>query len=133
MSLSNAQKQLKTSLNKSRLRLLFYERPDYLSFIFFIFQVNGMDIVRIPLSLVPYEDRSASYQQQAAADVSEPTDEEEAVAVKAVSDAAVGAEAGEDSVSQVSEASASAGEETAGSTQTTQDPTAPPSDSPKKD
>ncbi|XP_070778240.1 large ribosomal subunit protein bL9m [Enoplosus armatus] len=107
--------------------------------------VNGMDTVRVPMSLVPYEDLSASYQkqlkpqtqQQAAADISEAADEAEA-AVKAVSDAAVEAGAGKDSVSQVSEASASTGaaaaaEETAApSTQTSEDTTAP-SDSPKKD
>ncbi|KAM9340631.1 large ribosomal subunit protein bL9m [Symphorus nematophorus] len=105
--------------------------------------VNGLDTVRIPVSVVPYEDPSASYhkqlktgaQQQADADISEPADVEEA-AVKAVSDAAVeAAEAGKDSVSQVSEASASAGaeEETAASPQTSEETTAPPSDSPKKD
>lgn len=109
--------------------------------------VNGMDTVRVPMSLVPYEDPSASYQrqlkaqmrQQAAADVSEPAEEDEAV-VKAVSEVAVEAEAGIDSVSQVSEASASAGaskaEQTttaAATTETSPDTTAPPSDSPKKD
>lgn len=111
--------------------------------------VNGMDTVRVPMSLVPYEDPSASYQrqlkaqrqQQAAADVSEPAEEDEAV-VKAVSEVAVEAEAGIDSVSQVSEASASAGaskaEQTtttaaAAATETSPDTTAPPSDSPKKD
>ncbi|XP_037651445.1 39S ribosomal protein L9, mitochondrial isoform X2 [Sebastes umbrosus] len=150
--------------------------------------VNGMDVVRIPISLMPYEDPSASYQrqlktqmqeqqeQQAAADISEPaaveavseaaveeatvkavseaaveeaaveavsdaTEERAAVseaAVEAASDAAVEAEAGKDSVSEVSEAAASAGvsaakEESAASTQTSPDTTAPPSDSPKKD
>lgn len=108
--------------------------------------VNGMDTVRVPMSLVPYEDPSASYQrqlkaqmrQQAAADVSEPAEEDEAV-VKAVSEVAVEAEAGIDSVSQVSEASASAGASkaeqttTAATTETSPDTTAPPSDSPKKD
>lgn len=108
--------------------------------------VNGMDTVRVPMSLVPYEDPSASYQrqlkaqrwQQAAADVSEPAEEDEAV-VKAVSEVAVEAKAGIDSVSQVSEASASAGASkaeqttTAATTETSPDTTAPPSDSPKKD
>jgi len=108
--------------------------------------VNGMDTVRVPMSLVPYEDPTASYQrqlkaqrqQQAAADVSEPAEEDEAV-VKAVSEVAAEAEAGIDSVSQVSEASASAGaadtEQTAAAatTETSPDTTAPPSDSPKKD
>ncbi|XP_054461755.1 39S ribosomal protein L9, mitochondrial [Anoplopoma fimbria] len=101
--------------------------------------VNGMDLVRIPIALLPYEDQSASYQrqlktqmQQAAADISEPAAaaEEEGAAVNAVSDAAVEAEAGKDSVSQVSGAGE---EETAASTQTSEDTTAPPSDSPKKD
>ncbi|XP_075962525.1 large ribosomal subunit protein bL9m [Anarhichas minor] len=98
--------------------------------------VNGMDVVRVPISLVPYEDPSASYQQQlktqmlqAAADSLEPAEEEEQeAAVKAV--AAVEAEADKDSVSQVSGA---AEEETAASTQTSQDTTAPPSDGSKKD
>ncbi|KAM7384398.1 hypothetical protein PAMA_011650 [Pampus argenteus] len=103
--------------------------------------VNGIDSVRIPMSLVPYEDPSASYQrmlkaqrrQQAAADVSEHVDEDEAV-VKAVSEAAVETEPGIDSVSQVSEASASAGASDAEQTSAaSQDTTAPSSDSPKKD
>lgn len=110
--------------------------------------VNGLDTVRIPVSVVPYLDRSASCekqlkagtQQQAAADISEPAAVEEA-AVKAVSDAAVeAAEDVKDSVSQVSEASASTGasaaaaaEETATSPQTSEDTTAPPSDGTKKD
>ncbi len=103
-----------------------------------------MDTVRVPLSLVPYEDPSARNQkqlktqrrQQAAAGISEPADVEEA-AVKAVSDAAVEGEAGKDCVSEGGEASASAGtsaaEETAASAQTSEDTTAPPSDGPKKD
>ncbi|XP_070702484.1 large ribosomal subunit protein bL9m [Pempheris klunzingeri] len=102
-------------------------------------QVNGIDKVRIPVSLLPHEDPSASYQkqkkqmqqEQADSNVPGPADEEDAVGLKAVS--AVRAEAGKDSVSQVSEASASAGEETAAGTQTSQDKTAPPSDSPKKE
>lgn len=93
----------------------------------FIYQVNGIGTVRVPVSVVPYEDLSASYQrqlktqmqQQAAADISEAADVEEA---------AVEAEADKDSMSKVSEA-----EETAGSAKTSQDTTAPPSDSPKKD
>ncbi|KAK9526743.1 hypothetical protein VZT92_015426 [Zoarces viviparus] len=104
--------------------------------------VNGMDVVRVPISLVPYEDPSASYQKQlktqmlqAAADSLEPAEEEEGAAeegaaVKAVAEAAVEAEAGKDSVSQVSGAAA---EETEASTQTSQDTTAPPSDGSKKD
>ncbi|XP_073339119.1 large ribosomal subunit protein bL9m [Pagrus major] len=130
--------------------------------------VNGIDTVRIPVSVVPFEDPSASYQQQlkaqkqqqAAAGVSEPADVEEAAveavsdaaveaisdaaveavsdpAVKGISDVAVEAEAGKDSVSQVSEASASEGasaaKETAASPHTSEDTTAPPSDNPKKD
>ncbi|KAK5854987.1 hypothetical protein PBY51_005131 [Eleginops maclovinus] len=57
-------------------------------------QVNGMDIVRVPLSVVPYEDPSAIYQKQlkaqmvqAAADAA--AAEEEEAAAKAVSVAAV--------------------------------------------
>lgn len=103
-----------------------------------------MDTVRVPMSLVPYEDPSASHQrllkaqsrQQAAADVSEAADEDEAV-VKAVSEVAAEAEAGKDSVSQVSEASASTGaadaEQAAATTKTSPEATAPPSDSPKRD
>lgn len=90
--------------------------------------------------LLPYEDPSASYQrqlktkrqQQAAADTSEAASDEKHVS-KAASDAAVEAEAGKDSVTHVGEVSVSAGdaapEETAS---TTQDATAPPSDSPPK-
>lgn len=101
--------------------------------------VNGISTVRVPLSVVPYEDLSAKYQQmkkkrQAAVEATEAADVEEAE-VK-VCDATVEAEAGKDSVSQVSEASASAGasaDEQTASTQTSEDTTAPPSDSPKKD
>ncbi|XP_074468702.1 large ribosomal subunit protein bL9m isoform X2 [Sebastes fasciatus] len=133
--------------------------------------VNGMDVVRIPISLMPYEDPSASYQrqlktqmqeqqeqqeQQAAADeatvqaVSEAAVEKAAVeaaavseaivkavseaAVEAASDAAVEAEAGKDSLSEAAASGVSAAkEESAASTQTSPDTTAPPSDSPKKD
>ncbi|CAK6949295.1 S ribosomal protein L9%2C mitochondrial [Scomber scombrus] len=106
--------------------------------------VNGVDTVRFPVSLVPYEDPSANHQrllkaqsrQEAAADVAEAADEDEAV-VKAVSEVAAEAEAGKDSVSQVSEASASTGaadaEQAAATTKTSPETTAPPSDSPKKD
>lgn len=76
------------------------------------------------MSVVPYEDRSARRREQA--DISEPADAEEAV-VKAVSDAAVEAEAGKDC-----DASASAGASAAESTQTSEETTAPPSDSHKK-
>ncbi|XP_034401044.1 39S ribosomal protein L9, mitochondrial [Cyclopterus lumpus] len=101
--------------------------------------VNGLDKVRIPISLVPYEDPSARYQQQlkaqmqqAAADISEPAAEEDKdAAVKTVSHAAVEAEAGKDSESRV--VSEAAEEETSASTQTSQDTTAPPSDNSKKD
>lgn len=91
--------------------------------------VNGLDTVRVPLSLFPYEDPSASSQrqlkaqkrQQAAAADSEAADEEDA-ALKAVSDAAAEAEAGEEPAGS-----------TAAATQTTADTTAPPSGSLKKD
>ncbi|XP_032391427.1 large ribosomal subunit protein bL9m isoform X2 [Etheostoma spectabile] len=104
--------------------------------------VNGMDTVRIPISLVPYEDPSASYQRQlkkqmqqpeATTDVSEPAAEEEVsvaaegeAAAKAFSDATVEAEAALAGVSADQE-------ETAASTRMSQETTAPPSDSPKKD
>ncbi|KAG8005291.1 39S ribosomal protein L9 [Nibea albiflora] len=89
--------------------------------------VNGIETVRVPVSVVPDEDRSARHRQQAAADISEPADAEEA-AVKAVSDAAVEAEAGKDCET----ASASAGASAVESTQTSEETTAPPSDSHKK-
>lgn len=97
--------------------------------------VNGISTVRIPMSLVPYEDQSAKYQQQlkrqkqqeAAAAISEAADEDGAV-VKAVSETAT-VEAAKDSVSPVGEAS----ETTASATPATQGATAPPSDEPKKD
>lgn len=65
-----------------------------------------MDTVRVPVSVVPYEDLCTKYQrqlgkcQQAGPDVSESADTDE-VSVKAVS------EAPEDSVNQVSETSVS--------------------------
>ncbi|TKS88257.1 39S ribosomal protein L9, mitochondrial [Collichthys lucidus] len=89
-------------------------------------KVNGIETVRVPVSVVPYEDRSARHREQAGADISEPADAEEA-AVKAVSDAAVEAEAEKDC-----DASASAGTSAAESTQTSEETTAPPSDSHKK-
>lgn len=89
--------------------------------------VNGMDTVRIPISLVPYEDLSASHQkmlkeqrqQQAAADIVEAAAEEEDTVLKA--EAAVEAEAAKDS----------AAEETVEITQTAQEPPAPQSEDPK--
>ncbi|XP_037329941.2 39S ribosomal protein L9, mitochondrial [Pungitius pungitius] len=97
--------------------------------------VNGMDTVRVPISLLPYEDPSASYQrqlkaerQQTEADISEPA--AAAVEVGAAVNAVPDAEAGKDSVSPVSGA---AGEETAARPETIRDTTAPPSDSSKKD
>ncbi|XP_065326812.1 39S ribosomal protein L9, mitochondrial [Pelmatolapia mariae] len=91
--------------------------------------VNGLDTVRVPISLFPYQDPSASSQrqlkaqkrQQAAAADSEAADEEGAV-LKAVSDAGAEAEAGEEPAGS-----------TAAATQTTADTTAPPSGSLKKD
>ncbi|XP_040044907.2 large ribosomal subunit protein bL9m [Gasterosteus aculeatus] len=112
--------------------------------------VNGMDTVRVPITLLPYEDPSASYQrqlkaerQQTDADVSEPAaavevgaavdDDDAAVevgaAVGGIPDAAVEAEAGKDSVRPVSGA---AEEETAARPETSRDTTAP-SNSSKKD
>lgn len=98
--------------------------------------VNGIDTVRVPLSVVPFQDRSASYRhqlkaqklQQEAGSVSEPADEEEASA-KAVSSATVDAEAtaAEDTLQEVGEASASA------ESSPSEDSTATPSDSPKKE
>lgn len=90
-----------------------------------------MDTVRIPVSLVPYEDLSARHQKQlktqqhAGPDVSESAVVEQGV-VKAVTEA----KAGKDSMSQASEALASA-EEMAASKQTSEDTTA--SDGPRKD
>lgn len=96
--------------------------------------VNGMDTVRVPISLLPYEDPSASHQrqlkeqrrQQADTHISQPAEEEDAD-VQAVSVEA--SEADKDSVGQVSESSTS----TEAAAETTQDTTAPPSDSPKKE
>lgn len=93
-----------------------------------------MDKVRVPVLLVPYEDLSTQYQKQlkkqqrAGTSISEPAALEDSV-VKAVSEA----EVDKDSLSQASEALASAAEETAASTQTSEIATAPPSDSSKKD
>lgn len=91
----------------------------------YISQVNGIDTVRIPVSVMPYEDPSAKYQKQlklrkqSDADITEPAD------VEAVSEA----EAAKDSVGQVSEASATEGR----STQTSDGTAAPPSDNPRKE
>ncbi|KAG7240975.1 hypothetical protein INR49_026153 [Caranx melampygus] len=68
--------------------------------------VNGISTVRIPMSLVPYEDQSAKYQQQLKRQKqleAEAADEDEAV-VKAVSETAA-VEAPKDSVSTGGEAS----------------------------
>lgn len=89
--------------------------------------VNGVDTVRVPISLVPYEDLSASHQKmlkeqrqrQAAADISEAADEEEDAVVKA--EATVEAEAAKDS----------AAEENVETTQKAQESPAAPSEDPK--
>uniref|UniRef100_A0A3Q1GSG5 Large ribosomal subunit protein bL9m n=1 Tax=Acanthochromis polyacanthus TaxID=80966 RepID=A0A3Q1GSG5_9TELE len=83
--------------------------------------VNGMDTVRVPISLVPYEDFSASHQKmlkeqrQRQTDVTEAADEE-GVILKA--EAAAESEAAKET----------AAEETVG---TTQEPPATPSEDPK--
>ncbi|XP_030596291.1 large ribosomal subunit protein bL9m [Archocentrus centrarchus] len=89
--------------------------------------VNGLDTVRIPMSLLPYEDPSASFQRQLKAqrrqqqaDISEAADETDAV-LQTVSDAAAEAEAGEELSGP------------AGAAMQTEDTTAPPSGSLKKD
>lgn len=88
--------------------------------------VNGMDTVRIPISLVPYEDLSASHQktvktqrQQQAAVPEAAAEEEEEVVLKA--EAAAESEAAKDS----------AAEETVETTQTAQESPATPSEEPK--
>ncbi|XP_061598334.1 39S ribosomal protein L9, mitochondrial [Cololabis saira] len=94
--------------------------------------VNGVDTVRIPMSLLPYEDQSTRHQQQlkaerrrqAAADVNE------AAALEAVSPA-VEREAGEDSEKQAAGGTAAV-QETTTTTKTVQDTTAPQSESPDK-
>lgn len=95
--------------------------------------VNGMDTVRVPMSLLPYEDPSASHQrrlkeqrrQQEEAPAPQPAEEvEEAQAVGVQA-----SEAHKDSGGEVSESSAS----TAAAADTTQDTTAPPSDGPRKE
>ncbi|KAM9738452.1 large ribosomal subunit protein bL9m [Menidia menidia] len=98
--------------------------------------INGLDTVRVPMSLLPYEDPSATHQKQlkaqrrlqAAANVSEEADEEDA-ALRAASEM----EAGEESVGETSaSAGPSAAGETTASTQTEQNTTSPPSQSPDK-
>lgn len=84
--------------------------------------VNGIDTVRVPVAIVPYEDPSASYQKQLRAQrqqqaVDTDTDNEDDAAVKAVT-----LDSDKDSVSEAS-TSMEASEAT----------TAPPSDSPKKE
>lgn len=99
------------------------KRLDTISHLFFFFlQVNGIDTVRVPVAIVPYEDPSASYQKQLRAQrqqqaVDTDTDNEDDAAVKAVT-----LDSDKDSVSEAS-TSMEASEAT----------TAPPSDSPKKE
>lgn len=98
--------------------------------------VNGIDTVRVPLSVIPFKDRSASYRhqlkaqklQQEAEGVTVPADEEEASA-QAVSSAAVEAEAkaAEDTLQDVGEASAPA------ESTPSEDTTKTPSDGQKKE
>lgn len=78
-----------------------------------------MDTVRIPVSVMPYEDPSAKYQKQLKMRKHSDADITEAVSE---------AQAGKDSVGQVSEASAAEGT----STQTS-DNAAAPSDNPRKE
>ncbi|XP_078146525.1 large ribosomal subunit protein bL9m isoform X2 [Centroberyx gerrardi] len=121
--------------------------------------VNGINTVRIPMSLVPYEDPSASFQQilkkqrqeQANAAASEAVrpaaeeEEEEEAVLKAVSEVGGEPEAVQEAATSLAgEASAppeaaAAAEETAASPeasatpQTSQDTAVPPGDTPKKD
>lgn len=86
---------------------------------------------------MPHEEHSKTQgQQQTASDASEAADVEKA-ALNAVPVTAMEAEAGKDSLSQVSEASASAGaaaaEGTSTDAQTSEEAKASPSDSPKGD
>ncbi|KAG7500559.1 hypothetical protein JOB18_023328 [Solea senegalensis] len=98
--------------------------------------INGINTVRVPMSLLPYEDQSASYQrqlkiqkQQADACISEAVDKDAALE-EGVSSVETEPEAGKDSVSLCGEVSAA--KDTSSATQT-QNTTAPPSDGPKKD
>ncbi|XP_031151981.1 39S ribosomal protein L9, mitochondrial isoform X2 [Sander lucioperca] len=108
--------------------------------------VNGIDTVRIPISLVPYEDPSASYQRQLKTQMQQPqttTDVSETSAEGEAAEEVSAAAEGEAAVQTVSDATVEAEvalagvsadqDETAASTQMSQDTTAPPSDSPKKD
>uniref|UniRef100_A0A3P8SEP7 Large ribosomal subunit protein bL9m n=1 Tax=Amphiprion percula TaxID=161767 RepID=A0A3P8SEP7_AMPPE len=89
--------------------------------------VNGMDTVRIPISLVPYEDLSTSHQKilkaqrQRQAVVPEAADEEEEEDVVLKAEAAAESEAAKDS----------AAEEPVKTTQTAQESPATPSEDPK--
>lgn len=94
--------------------------------------VNGLDSVRVPMSLLPYEDLSASYQkqlktqrqQQADTGVVESVHEEDA-GLTAVSDAA-----DMESISHVSASSGTAAIEETETTKKAKDTTASPSGSP---
>ncbi|XP_029022527.1 39S ribosomal protein L9, mitochondrial [Betta splendens] len=101
--------------------------------------VNGIDTVCVSMSLLPYEDPSASYQkqlkvkrQQQAAENALKAEDEEPV-VNPSYDAAVEAEGGKDPVPHIKDASATSSEETAAATEQTSQDTATPSNSPKKD
>ncbi|XP_029920277.1 large ribosomal subunit protein bL9m [Myripristis murdjan] len=106
--------------------------------------VNGIDTVRIPMSLAPYQDPSASFQKilkkqkKEQGEAATPAGEEEEEAVlKAVSEAAGEPEAEKEAATSLASSAAAgasaAAPDAAEAPQTSQDTSAPPSDTPKKD
>ncbi|XP_008330141.1 large ribosomal subunit protein bL9m [Cynoglossus semilaevis] len=101
--------------------------------------VNGIDTVRVPMTVLPYEDQSASNQkklkrqrqEQEEANISETVVDDhdtDATGLKAATDAATETETGKDTESEVS----ASAEKVAPVAQTTQDHTATPGNGQKK-
>lgn len=101
--------------------------------------MNGIDTVRVPMTVLPYEDQSASNQkklkrqrqEQEEANISETVVDDhdtDATGLKAATDAATETETGKDTESEVS----ASAEKVAPVAQTTQDHTATPGNSQKK-
>lgn len=91
----------------------------------FLSQVNGIDTVRVPVSVEPYEDQSAKYQKQLKMQPRASTHASETDTMTTVSE--------DDVVAPSSEGSRSASGATAVNLPTTEEITAPSNDNSKKD
>ncbi|XP_068188889.1 large ribosomal subunit protein bL9m [Antennarius striatus] len=90
--------------------------------------VNGIDTVRIPVSVVLHENRHLKTKR-----LQEAVSDEDEAALDTFSATTVEAEAGRDASIKASEAEASTSEGTSANSQTSEDTTSSPSDLPKKD